>query len=217
MLDTNPNTSSGTADYFDAPIKIGESFTDPYSNITISNLGVDSNNHVMVQITTPADFLDSDEDGLTAALEAIAGSNPNEIDSDNDNMSDLAEVCHDGDCSSYSPYPAGGDTNPNLIDTDGDSMDDHWEWQNGLDPVDPTDKFLDPDNDGSSNYDEYLAETSPQGADADGDGLLDGEESLYGTDPNNSDSDFDNQSDGWEVANNLKPSRCRRCNVRSGF
>jgi len=48
-----------------------------------------------------------------------------------------------------------------LTDTDGDGMPDEWELFHNFDPTDPTDAALDPDQDGVSNLDEYLAGTDP--------------------------------------------------------
>ncbi len=89
----------------------------------------------------------------------------------------------------------------------------------------------DVDNDGISNYDEYLIGTDPRNSDTDGDGMPDAwelangvdplinnanddpdndsasnyEEYIAGTDPNNSDTDGDGMPDGWELANGLDP------------
>ena len=46
-------------------------------------------------------------------------------------------------------------------DTDGDLMPDQWEINNGLDPNDPSDAELDPDNDRLTNRDEFFAGTDP--------------------------------------------------------
>jgi hypothetical protein len=47
-------------------------------------------------------------------------------------------------------------------DTDGDGMPDYWELAHGLNPYDPTDAGLDPDADGQTNLQEYMAGTDPQ-------------------------------------------------------
>jgi hypothetical protein len=52
-----------------------------------------------------------------------------------------------------------------------------------LNPLDPADALLDPDEDGSTNLEEYLNGTSPERADTDGDGTPDGDEVDSGGDP----------------------------------
>ena len=46
-------------------------------------------------------------------------------------------------------------------DTDGDGMPDEWELRYGLAPDSAADAWMDQDNDGLSNRDEYLAGTDP--------------------------------------------------------
>lgn len=82
---------------------------------------------------------DTDGDGLPDSMEEMFGTNPDEPDSDFDGMSDYEEVCYDGDCTDYSPYPAGGDTDANLEDTDGDGYTDKEEVDSGYNPLDPND------------------------------------------------------------------------------
>ena len=47
--------------------------------------------------------------------------------------------------------------NPRPADADGDGMTDTWETDNGLNPNDPDDRDLDPDRDGLTNLEEFLA------------------------------------------------------------
>lgn len=50
----------------------------------------------------------------------------------------------------------------NTLDMDGDDMLDEWELEHGLNPNDDSDADLDFDNDGISNYEEYLKDFDPQ-------------------------------------------------------
>ncbi|MEZ4640158.1 MAG: thrombospondin type 3 repeat-containing protein [Caldilineaceae bacterium] len=93
--------------------------------------------------------LDSDGDGLTDVQEALIGTNPNDIDSDLDTISDFDEV---------TGFSYGGRTwygNPNWADSNNDGVLDSMEWK-------PTA----PDSDGDGTPDLY-------DFDDDGDGVPD--------------------------------------------
>lgn len=119
---------------------------------------------------------DSDEDGWDV--------NRNGILEDDEKFTNLEE------------YYTG--TDPNCKDSDSDGMSDGWEiyfasWDEklgdwNLNPLDPTDAWEDPDNDGY--YDvkhDYKIE------------LPNLKEYLYGTNPNSNDTDEDSLSDGYEI------------------
>ncbi|MGH8530401.1 MAG: LamG-like jellyroll fold domain-containing protein [Nevskiales bacterium] len=75
---------------------------------------------------------DSDGDGLSDALEASLGTNPNLQDSDGDGFADYDEVNRDGNPSGYQ---AGVDTDPNDPDSDNDDVNDFLEINAGSDPL----------------------------------------------------------------------------------
>ena len=123
-------------------------------------------------------------------------------------------------------YPLGG-----FEDSDGDGMPNWWEDRMGLDSFeDDADEDL--DEDGLTNYEEYLINTHANNPDTDGDGMPDGwevqytldpldpadastsldiddltnlEEYQYGTDPTNYDTDGDLFSDSEEIAAGTNP------------
>lgn len=73
-----------------------------------------------------------------------------------------------------------------LQDSDNDGMPDDWELANGLNPNNPFDATLDPDNDHLNNRGEYENRCNPNLADTDTDTLVDGWEVTYGFNPNSS-------------------------------
>jgi hypothetical protein len=176
--------------------------------------GVDNVKLSVAGTSTPLFLPDADSDGLPDIYETNTGvyisptdtgSDPNDADTDGDNLLDGEEVLEFG-------------TNPNLADTDGDTINDDVEIANGTDPT-----LIDTDGDGLADnvetntgiyVDETDTGTDPLLADTDGDGLADGVETNTkvfvgpgdtGTDPNNNDSDGDDLSDGWEVLNGTNP------------
>ncbi len=118
------------------------------------------------------DDKDSDEDGLTDALEKEFGSDPTKADTDDDGVPDYLEL----DWLNYDPTAA---------DTD----------QNGISDADE-----DPDSDGLTNREEAYYGTNPIHSDSDGDYLSDYDElNTYHTDPLNADTDSDGVNDGVET------------------
>jgi hypothetical protein len=83
-------------------------------------------------------------------------------------------------------------------------MPDAWEVVNNLDPL-RNDANEDPDNDGLTNLQEFVAGTDPHNPDTDGDGLDDGKELALGTDPRKPDTDGDGWWDGVEVEAGSNP------------
>lgn len=90
-------------------------------------------------------------------------------------------------------------------DDDNDGMPDEWENAYGLNSKSSSDRDLDNDGDGLTNFEEFEFNSNPNEADTDGDGLNDKEEKLLGTNPNNVDTDGDGLNDKIEVENGLDP------------
>lgn len=157
-------------------------------------------------------------------------------DNDDDNDGNLNEDGNDGLDNDFDGKTDEDPTNdidftdPRNPDTDGDGMPDGWEAKMGVNltqwgpkdtdvtpewivnPLDPTDKYKDPDNDGLTNIEEYRHHTDPLNPDTDGDGLPDGWEAKYSKyvffdnvglwgdnlNPTLADSDYDGIPDGAE-------------------
>ncbi|WP_199886140.1 M4 family metallopeptidase [Pseudoalteromonas sp. T1lg23B] len=82
-------------------------------------------------------------------------------------------------------------------DSDEDGMFDRWETENGLDPNDPSDATLDPDQDNLTNLEEFINSTNPHDADTDSDGMPDGWEVSYSLNPLvSTDALIDSDQDG---------------------
>ncbi len=118
-------------------------------------------------------------------------------------------------------------TDPTNGDSDFDGMADGWEVYWGFDPLNNSDAWDDPDNDGLVNLHEFnnslvegydenviaadaIPGSDPLGRDTDSDQIEDGEEVVAGddtfvTDPSNPDSDGDGMPDGWEIFYGLDP------------
>ena len=98
---------------------------------------------------------DPDGDGLTNLEELALGTDPSDADTDGDGLSDGDEVALG--------------TDPLASDTDGDGMDDGWEVSVGMDSLvdnetdaDPdNDLSVDPDEDGLSNWQEFMHAANP--------------------------------------------------------
>lgn len=160
------------------------------------NIYVDDEEYVHV------DYPDTDGDGIADVFEHIYSTDPNKFDTDSDGLNDYEEL-----------YLFG--TDPLLADCDGDSLPDGFEvFQTGTDPLDgnslgndKTDGEYDMDDDGLTNYQEFIYSTNTMNADSDNDGLNDYEEIFtYKTNPSLIDTDGDNVSDGDEISLNLNPN-----------
>lgn len=153
-----------------------------------------------------SDGYDANRDGIISADEEYTNieeynnnTNPNDPDTDDGGAWDGWEVYYGFDPKSSSDESDDNDgdslvnsiefywdSDPFSDDTDQDGMPDGWEDTYsdrlvdgggcGLDPTDGSDKFADPDNDGSDNLREYQEDTNPCDSDSDDDGDPDGED-----------------------------------------
>ncbi len=182
------------------------------------------------------------------SFETWTETSPTNSDSDGDGLKDgygedkNVNGYVDGDTNRNRVYDAGEawtETNPLKFDTDGDGLPDGWEVSNGLDPLDNgTDSFRtalandgnpsngangDPDGDGNTNLQEYLAGTDPQKDDriapVTGDGTIrigtfsdwkpDDLLALDEYDSGGNVSDIYRTSDGYDTSRDLVAFSCR--------
>jgi len=147
------------------------------------------NAEVVLQIVSP----DRDSDGLVDVAELQTGTNPDDADSDNDDLLDGFEVRN-----GFDPLVAG----EQVQDPDGDTLNNLQEQAAGTDP-----NLADTDADGLDDGDELLYGADPNSADTDADGLSDGEEvHTWNSDPTLADTDGDGLADGFEAANGFDPT-----------
>ena len=148
----------------------------------------------------PAEYVDTDGDGLSDDDEPTYGTDPALYDTDGDGFGDNQEVVNGSDPLDSTSVPANGEPG---VDTDGDLLTDAQEAEIGTDPTKP-----DTDSDELSDFAEVGFEpgsstgTDPLAFDTDGDGLGDGAELRqdgWGTDPTKFDTDGDGFNDGDEL------------------
>lgn len=142
---------------------------------------------------------DTDQDGLSDFQEIhIHKTDPTKKDTDGDGLNDGKEIKTDFNLTA----PGTQGTNPLDPDTDNGGIKDGDEYNNGLNPLDPSDDVppKDSDLDGIPDDAESIYGTNASDPDTDDDGLLDGEEVFnYDTDPLDPDSDDDLLGDHEEV------------------
>ncbi|TET29312.1 MAG: exo-alpha-sialidase [Candidatus Heimdallarchaeota archaeon] len=187
MKTFSPNTGSWSSDVLLNP---GHGYSQ------YPDLAVDSDGNVHMAWVDQVDDIrtiyyrkgwnDADEDGLMNFEErGIYGTDPNDPDTDDDQMLDGEEIAN-----GFDPF------NP---DEDTDGMLDGYEFHYGLDPY-TNDSLGDLDNDSLLNIEEFLANTYPNDNDSDDDFVNDYDEvKVYFSDPLNTDSDDDLLDDGLEI------------------
>jgi|GEM_PF-6794887 len=191
---TNPDTDSdGLTDYEE----VFRYFTDPTIPDTDADGLYDGTEvHPERYAAEPSNATnpDTDGDGIPDGWEYFNGEYVDYHWAPDPNNASDADEDLDGDgLTNYQEYLAG--TDPWNPDTDGDGMPDGWELHYSLNPLDPSDAYLDNDAAGEDggvyqwvNLVEYEHNTDPNNPDTDGDGIID----PLDTSPNNQRADA-----GW--------------------
>jgi len=109
---------------------------------------------------------DSDSDGVGDACDNCkVKDNEDQSNQDSDSFGDVCDNCPAVDNKEQTDTDNDGLGDACDADDDNDDIPDTWEIANKLDPLDSSDRDLDPDKDQFSNYDEYVNGTDPQSAD----------------------------------------------------
>lgn len=189
----------------------------PYIRFTVPAIGLDNQivnvSHELGEVVFAdaiPDDVDTDKDGMWDGYEFMYGIPT--VTNDGINVIENLGANRDPDLDGLSNIReflgvdgvASGATNswsnPGDADSDDDGAPDGWEYEFGLNPLDPSDVNFDDDADGLNNLEEWQNRTDPNVADSDNDGLMDGAEvNVYGSDPLNYDTDMDGLWDGQEV------------------
>ena len=166
LISGNGTDESGTGKTFRLPLNSGT--LQPYIIYTlqIGSAITDAAGNAVAPSTVRIN--DDDNDGMADDWEkkwfgTITAKNGN-ADSDGDGLTDRAEY------ESARNNPGWGASrwtlSPLNADSDGDGIPDHYEVLNGLNPGNASDRDLDLDNDGWSNYEEYLHGTAANDPDS---------------------------------------------------
>ncbi|HMP97404.1 MAG TPA: thrombospondin type 3 repeat-containing protein [Kiritimatiellia bacterium] len=140
------------------------------NTVSVTSLIADTN--LLNNQASVTNWLDSDADGIPNIIDNCPFDfNPDQQDTNGDGIGDVCDPCGD---IPFDPNDAGdldGDGIPDYCDPDidGDGLPNDWEILYGFDPRSPTiigESMDDPDNDGYTNLEEYIAGTHPLESDS---------------------------------------------------
>ncbi|MEN6447822.1 MAG: fibronectin type III domain-containing protein, partial [Syntrophaceae bacterium] len=142
--------------------------TPPTGSVVINSGGASTTSRIVTLTLSASDAGGSvtgmkiSNDGTTYSSEIAFADSYTWTLPDSDGIKTVSVVFKDA-AGNWMSSPA-ADTIELRRDSDGDGMPDAWETAYGLNPNSPGDAFLDADNDGVSNLDEFLHSTNPTNA-----------------------------------------------------
>ena len=148
-----------------------------------------------IWLDSSLDTTDTDEDGLSDALEELLHTDPAAWDSDGDGLPDGMELLQLR-LDALSKDTDGDGITDGEEDTDADGLSNLSETENGTDPI-----LYDSDADGLSDGEEMnVYGTFPLDVDTDSDGVSDGVEVSIGSDPLYAENSFTTSATGDEIS-----------------
>ena len=126
--------------------------------VVLTDLAGNETESVALQLATPGDSSDMDNDGLSDEQERLIATDPTSADTDSDGFNDNTDRFPLDPTEAIDTDNDGLGNNADL-DDDGDALPDVFEIANNLEPLNPLDAAQDADGDGLTNLQEYTQGT----------------------------------------------------------